>query len=94
MAEKKMNNLTTPKAIGRQFTGEVVRAGADKTISVIVRTSKMHPKYKKQYWVSKKYAVHDEKDAAAVGDTVVFQECRPLSKTKRWRLITVMKSAE
>lgn len=75
--------------IRRRFSGEVVSA-KDKTISVLVKTTKIHPKYQKQYVVSSKYAVHDEKNAAAVGDTVVFQECRPLSKTKRWRLIEVV----
>ncbi len=83
-----MNNSAT--VINRQFTGEVVKKSTDKTISVVVRTRKMHPKYKKQYWVSHKYAVHDEKNIAVLGDTVIFQSCRPMSKTKRWRLMNVL----
>lgn len=77
----------------RQFTGEVVSTVEDKTIHVVVRTRKMHPVYRKQYWTSKKYAVHDEKNAAKAGDTVRFEECRPYSKTKRWRLIQIVQAA-
>ncbi len=82
---------TTKKAIHRQFEGEVVSASPDKTITVLVKTTKMHSKYRKQYVSSKKYAVHDEKNEATVGDRVRFQECRPLSKTKRWRLVEIVK---
>ncbi|MBT4153059.1 MAG: 30S ribosomal protein S17 [Candidatus Magasanikbacteria bacterium] len=81
------NNQEPKKVIHREFTGEVVSAPGQKTIHVLVKTRKMHSKYQKQYWTSKKYAVHDEKNSAAVGDTVTFQECRPFSKTKRWRLV-------
>lgn len=80
------------KAIHRKFTGEVVSSTEDKTIHVLVKTTKMHNKYRKQYTTDKKYAVHDEKNEAKVGNTVVFEECRPLSKTKRWRLISVAKA--
>lgn len=79
-----------PTAMHRRFEGEVVKVSGEKTISVLVKTTKTHPKYKKQYVVSKKYAVHDEKNVANAGDTVVFEECRPLSKNKRWRLVTVV----
>ncbi len=75
--------------VGRQFTGKVVKTSEDKTIRVEVQVTKMHEKYRKQYTVTKKYAVHDEKSLAKIGDNVVFQECRPLSKSKRWRLISV-----
>ncbi len=76
--------------IHRKFQGTVVQAGADKTINVLVKTVKMHPKYRKQYVSTKKYAVHDEKNQAKIGDTVIFQECRPLSKTKRWTLVKII----
>ncbi len=75
----------------RQFEGVVKSAKGDKTAQVVVRTTKMHSKYRKQYVTSKKYAVHDEKNEANIGDTVIFQECRPMSKTKRWRLVKVVK---
>lgn len=73
----------------RQFTGEVVSVSEDKTIHVLVKTTKLHSKYQKQYTTGKKYAVHDAKNEAAVGDTVIFEECRPMSKTKRWRLVSI-----
>jgi len=85
--DKKIAPKQERKAIRRQFEGEVVSVGEDKTIHVLVKSIKMHPKYKKQYTTSKKYAVHDEKNEAKLGDKIVFEECRPLSKIKRWRLI-------
>ncbi len=75
----------------RKFIGKVVSAKTLKTISVLVERKKMHPKYKKAYVVSKKYAVHDELGEAKEGDKVVFVECRPMSKTKRFRLAEVLK---
>ena len=73
----------------RTFTGTVVSAGMQKTATVQVDTMKMNEKYQKKYKVSKKFHIHDEKSQAKVGDTVTFVECRPLSKTKRWRLVSV-----
>ena len=73
----------------RRFEGLVTSAVENKTIHVLVKIVKMDPKYRKQYSTSKKYAVHDEKGRSKVGDTVVFEECRPISKTKRWTLISV-----
>jgi small subunit ribosomal protein S17 len=78
----------------RQFDGVVVNAGENKTIRVEVRSVKTNDKYKKQFSVVKKYPVHDESRAAKVGDVVCFEECRPLSKTKRWRLVKVTKSVK
>lgn len=79
------------QVIYRQFSGEVVSVSGNKTIHVLVRTKVIHPKYRKQYLVSDKYPVHDAKGAAKVGNLVLFQECRPLSKTKRWRLVKIQK---
>ena len=81
------------KVTRRQFEGVVVSASGQKTLQVLVKTVKMHPKYKKQYTTSRKYPVHYEKTGASVGDTVKFQECRPISKTKRWRLLEVVKKS-
>jgi len=81
-----------PTANHRQFEGVVVGVAEDKTAHVAVRTRKTHPKYRKQYTVSKKYAVHDEENELHVGDTILFEECRPLSKTKRWRLVKILSS--
>jgi small subunit ribosomal protein S17 len=71
----------------RRFRGTVVSNAMQKTIVVRVDGHKRHPKYNKTYRVSRKFHVHDEKGVAKPGDTVEFVECRPLSKTKRWRLV-------
>ena len=81
------------KAQHRKFEGEVVSVKGTKTLQVLVKTRKMHAKYKKQYWESRKYSVHDEKERAQLGDKISFIECRPISKTKRWTLIDVVKKA-
>lgn len=75
----------------REFQGEVVSGPKDKTIQALVKTIKTHAKYHKQYVSAKKYAVHDEKHEAKVGDLIVFQECRPYSKTKKWRLVKIIR---
>ncbi len=75
----------------RTFVGEVVSTSMQKTIVVRVDTDKLNKKYNKKYSTSAKYHVHDEKNAALVGTTVMFVECRPLSKTKRWRLLEIKK---
>lgn len=85
-----MTKIETKKKISRRFTGVVVSDKMDKTIVVRVDSVAFHPKYRKQYRVSRKYKVHDEKEAAKTGQTVIFEECRPLSKDKRWRLIEVV----
>ena len=71
----------------RVFQGTVVATKMQKTIVVLVKRMKQHPKYQKRYIVSRKFKVHDETNAHAVGDIVQFVECRPLSKDKRWRVI-------
>ncbi|OGH64509.1 MAG: 30S ribosomal protein S17 [Candidatus Magasanikbacteria bacterium RIFCSPHIGHO2_02_FULL_47_14] len=88
-----VTNNQTAAAQKRQFTGEVTSVVENKTIHVVIQLRKLHPVYRKQYWQSKKYAVHDERNEAKVGDTVVFEECHPLSKTKRWRLLSITKKS-
>lgn len=83
-------NTNKEQAVNRrQFEGEVATASEAKTIHVVVKRAATHPKYRKQYSIAKRYAVHDEHGKAKVGDRVLFTECRPLSKTKRWRLVKV-----
>jgi small subunit ribosomal protein S17 len=72
----------------RTLHGVVVSEAADKTIIVRVDRVKVHPKYAKRYTVSRRYPVHDEGNRCRVGDAVAFVECRPLSKTKRWRVLS------
>ena len=71
----------------RQLTGTVLSDKMVKTVVVVVEKLKEHPKYKKRYKVSKKYKAHDEKGEYKIGDKVTIEECRPLSKEKRWRVI-------
>jgi len=71
----------------KRLQGEVVSDKMDKTIVVSVKRLIAHPLYKKRYTLSKKYKVHDEKNEYRVGDRVLIEECRPLSKEKRWRVV-------
>jgi small subunit ribosomal protein S17 len=80
-----MAPATTPRP--RTFRGVVVSDAMDKTIVVRVDRTRVHPKYRKRYTVSRRYKVHDERNRYHVGDTVRFVECRPLSKEKRWRVL-------
>lgn len=87
--------MDTSKEIKRKkFSGIVVGDKMDKTIVVKVSRVKIHPKYKKRYFVSKKYKVHDEKNKFKSGDKAVFTECRPLSKQKKWRVVYETNSKE
>jgi len=72
----------------RTIKGVVVSNKMDKTIVVSVDTYKSDPKYKKRYKVTKKFHAHDEKNSAKQGDLVTIKESRPLSKLKRWVLVT------
>ncbi len=78
----------------RSFRGVVVSDKMAKTIVVRVDRTVMHPKYRKRYIVSRRYKVHDEKGEAHVGDQVVFEECRPLSRDKRWRLVKKLEATK
>ncbi len=78
--------MTTKKSVARQFVGLVVSDKMQKTIVVKIDTVKTHPKYGKQFIVSNRFKVHDEKNEYKVGDKVTFVECRPLSRDKRWRV--------
>lgn len=68
------------------FTGTVSSDAADKTITVTVTSRETHPIYGKQYTISRKYAAHDEKNEAKVGDLVTISEIRPVSKRKSFKL--------
>lgn len=77
----------------RELVGKVVSAKNDKTITVLVETYKEDPLYKKRVKYSKKYAAHDSKSEAKVGDTVRIVETRPLSRTKYFRLVEIVEKA-
>jgi small subunit ribosomal protein S17 len=80
MAEESVRNQR------KQRTGVVVSDAMNKTVVVQVEMRRPHPLYRKVVKQFKKFYVHDEENAAKVGDEVTITECRPLSKTKRWRL--------
>lgn len=74
----------------RSYTGVVVSDKMDKTVVVQVATRKLHKLYRKYVIWSKKLKAHDEKNEARVGDTIRIEECRPISKTKTWRLAEIV----
>ncbi len=76
------------------YTGIVVSDKMDKTITVVVDTYKKDVLYGKRVKISKKFHVHDEEGLAGIGDTVTIMETRPLSKTKRFRLLEVVAKAD
>ncbi len=81
------------RANRKERIGEVISAKTAKTIIVRVERRYPHPKFKKVVTGYKKFYAHDEKSEAKVGDRVLIQETRPLSKTKRWRLVEVVERA-
>ena len=77
----------------KELIGIVVSDKADKTISVKVETYKKHPLYGKRVKYSKKFRAHDELNTAKEGDIVEIMETRPLSATKRYRLVKIVQEA-
>lgn len=81
------------RAKRKERIGVVVSDKMDKTISVRVDWVTHHPVYNKMVRRATKLKAHDEKNSAKTGDTVKIQETRPTSKTKRWRLVEIIKKA-
>lgn len=79
---------------GRSVVGRVLSSRMDRTITVLVERREPHPLYRKYVRRSTKLHAHDEENACNEGDTVRIQECRPLSKTKSWRLVEILERAE
>ena len=77
----------------KTYVGTVVSAKNDKTITVAIESYRKHPLYGKRVKYTKKIAAHDEQNIAKVGDVVEIMETRPLSKTKRYRLVKVVQEA-
>ncbi|MBZ9572824.1 30S ribosomal protein S17 [Patescibacteria group bacterium] len=71
----------------RKLQGTIVSDKMQKTVVVQVERIKQHPRYKRRYRVFKKYKAHVEKGDFKIGDKVIIEECRPISKEKRWRVI-------
>jgi small subunit ribosomal protein S17 len=85
--------LSKARNIRKERVGIVISDKMDKTITVQVDWVSHHPVYKKLMRRATKFKAHDEKNSAKVGDTVKIQETRPLSKTKRWALVEIVKKA-
>ena len=79
----------TQQAVGRTLTGRVVSNKMDKTVSVAVERLIKHPRYGKYIRRTTKLLAHDENNECTPGDVVTIAECRPLSKNKAWRLVSV-----
>ena len=94
MSNKKLPASSDPPTGGlgrakirKNLRGVVVSDRMQKTVVVEVTRLKQHPKYKKQYKLTKKYKAHDEKGEYHTGEKVIIAECRPMSKDKRWRIV-------
>jgi len=82
--------MTEQQESNRTLTGRVISNKMDKTITVLVERRVKHPLYGKFIKRSTKVHAHDEDNQCNIGDTVTVEQCRPLSKTKTWRLVKVV----
>ena len=78
----------------KERTGVATSNKMDKSITVAIKWKEKHPIYGKFVNKTKKYHAHDEKNECGIGDTVKIMETRPLSKTKRWRLVQIIERAK
>ncbi len=85
--------MSEQQVINRTLTGRVVSDKMDKTITVLIERQVKHPLYGKFIKRSTKVHAHDESNECRAGDTVVVEQCRPLSKSKTWRLVQVVEKA-
>lgn len=85
--------MSTAEKLQRTLTGTVTSDKMDKSITVMIERRVKHPIYGKFIKRSTKLHVHDESNVCGIGDTVVIEQCRPMSKTKSWRLVEVMEKA-
>lgn len=79
--------------VRKTFVGKVTSDKREKTITVVVESTRIHRLYKKSEKNSKKFTAHDEDNQAKIGDIVRIMETRPLSKTKRFRLLEIVEKA-
>jgi small subunit ribosomal protein S17 len=81
------------KTVKRRLQGVVVSTKMAKTAVVRVDRRKIHPKYRKQFTLSRRYKAHDEAGLSKLGDRVVIEETRPISRDKRWRIVSILGKA-
>ena len=92
-AEVAKYNMET-RNLRKTRQGVVISNKMDKTIVIAAKFKEKHPIYGKFVQKTKKYHAHDEKNECNIGDTVLIMETRPLSKTKRWRLVQIVEKAK
>jgi small subunit ribosomal protein S17 len=85
--------MSEQKKVARSISGVVISNKMDKTVTVLVERLEKHALYKKYIRKSTKLHAHDESNECNEGDTVQIEECRPLSKSKSWRVIDVVSRA-
>ncbi|MBL3528157.1 MAG: 30S ribosomal protein S17 [gamma proteobacterium endosymbiont of Lamellibrachia anaximandri] len=85
--------MSEQAASNRTLVGQVVSSAMDKSITVSIERQVKHPLYGKYIRRSTKVHAHDESNECNQGDTVMVEQCRPLSKTKKWRLVKVLERA-
>ena len=85
------NSSTTARPLRKTLVGEVISDKMDKTVVVRTTARVPHPMFGKIVKRTSKFHAHDEKNEAKIGDKVTISETRPLSKTKRWRVVEVLK---
>lgn len=76
--------------VGRTLVGRVTSDKMNKTVTVLIERQVQHPKFGKYIRKSTKLHAHDEDNLCKAGDTVLVEQCRPLSKTKSWRLVKII----
>ena len=84
----------TTRGLAKQEIGIVLQRKQDKTAVVSLEKFQTHELYKKRIRKTKKVYAHDEKNSALAGDTVLITETRPLSKTKRWRIVKILERSK
>lgn len=94
MAEQQLSTESTDRNLRKERIGVVTSNKMDKTITVAVERKVKHPIYGKFIKKTTRFHAHDEKNEATIGDTVKIMETRPLSKTKRWRLVEIVEKVK
>ena len=93
MSENATDGAATTRGYRKSREGLVVSDKMDKTVTVLVERRVTHPMYGKIMTRSKKYHAHDEKNECGEGDLVLIEECRPISRTKAWRIAKLVAKA-
>jgi small subunit ribosomal protein S17 len=92
--DEQLKNSEEARGRQKERIGVVTSSAMQKTITVSVERVKTHRLYKKALKRTKKFKAHDEENTCKAGDVVLIRETRPLSKTKRWRLVEIIKRAD